>query len=245
VSSRGDPTAVVETLRLSPSGGLVGAGPADCALSLGVDGVAVSALVGDGASELLWATSGASTALEDLQYTLGEGPGPDVANSCAAVLVPDLTKVPADRWPVLLPHALRAGVEAVFCLPLHIGGACLGTLTLQCAAAGPLSERELADAWLVAHALTTVLVEGAQRWTDAAEDGSDLYRAAVHQAAGMISVQAGVRLAEALLLLRAHAFRQGRPVVRAAEDVVARRVHFRNDGDEPDAAGRRRDYNRP
>ncbi|MEU9555551.1 GAF domain-containing protein [Streptomyces fumanus] len=245
MSSRGDLAAVVETLRLAPTGGLIDADPADCALSLGVDGVAVSALMGEGASELLWATSGASTVLEDLQYTLGEGPGPDVATSCAAVLVPDLTKVPADRWPALLPQALRTGVEAVFCLPLHIGGACLGTFTLQCAAAGPLSERDLADAWIVANTLTSVLVRNAERWTATAEDGSDLYRAVVHQAAGMISVQAEVSLAEALLLLRAHAFRQGTPVVRAAEDVVARRVHFRNDGDEPGASGRRRDCTRP
>jgi hypothetical protein len=241
VADRTGLAAVLGTLRLAPDGGLIGADAAECAYSLGVDGIAVSALVGDGSSELLWATSGASTVLEDLQYTLGEGPGPDVARSCTAVLEPDLTKTPVGRWPLLLPQALAAGVEAVFCLPLHVGGACLGTFTLQCAAAGPLAERELADAWMVANALTAALVENNDQWTTSAGDGSDLYRAAVHQAAGMISVQADVSLAEALLMLRAHAFRRGRPVVEAAEDVVARRVHFRNDGDKPGASGRRRD----
>ncbi|WP_037896796.1 GAF and ANTAR domain-containing protein [Streptomyces sp. NRRL S-920] len=232
MGSKGDLAAVLESLRPAPeSGGLLGADAPRCARALGVDGVAVSVTVGSRLNELLWATPGVSTRLEDLQFTLGEGPGPQVAESGAAVSVPDLGREPASRWPALLPEALALGIRAVFCLPLLAGTACLGTMTLQRARPGPLEEMSLTDAWIVTHALTATLVRDSGQWDAfaAAEDGSHLYRAAVHQATGMISVQAGVSLAEALVRLRAHAFRHGRPLIEVAEDVVARRVHFRQD----------------
>ncbi|MFD0630267.1 ANTAR domain-containing protein [Catenulispora yoronensis] len=56
------------------------------------------------------------------------------------------------------------------------------------------------------------------------------YRAEVHQATGMISVQLGVSLAEALVRLRAHAWAADRLLADVAADVVARRLRF----DEPE-----------
>ena len=57
-------------------------------------------------------------------------------------------------------------------------------------------------------------------------------RAEVHQATGVISVVAAVSLADALLLLRAHAYATQRPVLQVARDVIAGtlRIHApRND----------------
>jgi hypothetical protein len=48
----------------------------------------------------------------------------------------------------------------------------------------------------------------------------------VHQAAGMVAVQLGISVADALVRLRAFAFADGRPVQEVAEDVVARRLRF-------------------
>ncbi|MEV6757152.1 GAF and ANTAR domain-containing protein [Streptomyces sp. NPDC051214] len=233
----GDLAAVLESLHPAPgAGGLIGADAQRCARALEVDGVAVSVTPGGGLSELLWATPGVSAHLEDLQFTLGQGPGPEVASSGAAVLVPDLSAEPAARWPALLPEAWAIGIGAVFCLPLRLGEVCLGAMTLQRVRPGPLREALLADAWIVARALSAALVQDEESWAafGAAEDSSHSYRAAVHQAAGMISVQANVSLAEAQIRLRASAFRRGRPLLQVAEDVVARRVHFRHDDeDEP------------
>jgi GAF domain-containing protein len=224
---------------LYPTGddtGLFGADPQQCAQVLTVDGVAVSAMTDTGLSELLWSTQGTSAQLEDLQYTLGEGPGPETALSGTPVLVPDLSTVAAARWPALLPHAMALGIGAVFCLPLQSGATCLGTLTLQRAAPGRLPEASMADARLVAGTVSAVLLEGGaqQEAFAAAEQDAEFYRAVVHQASGMVSVQAGVSLAEALLRLRAHAFGHERSVTEVAEDVVARRLSFRDDEDGPD-----------
>lgn len=216
--------------------GMIGADPRLCAQVLRVDGVAVSVTTGGSPGELLWSTAGPSTRLEDLQYELGQGPGPEAAVRCAPVLVPDLARAPADRWPALLPQAAALGIGAVFSFPLHVGAACLGTMTLQRTAPGPLPEAAVTDVWLVANALTAVLLKGGpqQNAFAAAEADSDFYRAVVHQASGMVSVQAGVSLAQALLRLRAHAFRHGRSVIEVAEDVVSRRLSFRDDENGPD-----------
>jgi hypothetical protein len=57
----------------------------------------------------------------------------------------------------------------------------------------------------------------------------------VHQATGMITIQLGISLAEALLRLRAHAYASGRAVSAIAADVVDRRLRF--DGESGGAPG--------
>jgi hypothetical protein len=56
-------------------------------------------------------------------------------------------------------------------------------------------------------------------------------RAEVHQATGMVSVQAVLSLAEALLLLRAHAYSTERPILDVARDVLARILRFAPEDD--------------
>lgn len=231
-----DLATVLESLRpASGHPGLIGADPNLCAQILRVDGIAVSATTDSGLSELLWYTAGASARLEDLQFTLGQGPGIEVAASVAPVLVPDLSSLSADRWPALAPEAEALGVGAVFCFPLSLGSACLGTMTLQRGTPGPIADTTMTDVLLVANALVALLLNGGPQQTSFADadDTSDFYRAAVHQASGMVSVQAGISLAQALLRLRAHAYRHGRSVVEVAEDVVARRLSFQNDENGP------------
>ncbi|MGO9148798.1 MAG: ANTAR domain-containing protein [Acidimicrobiales bacterium] len=63
------------------------------------------------------------------------------------------------------------------------------------------------------------------------ETGANL-RLVVHQACGMVAVQLGVSLTEALIRLRAYSFANDRPIAAIAEDVVARRLHFDPDSGE-------------
>ena len=48
----------------------------------------------------------------------------------------------------------------------------------------------------------------------------------VHQAGGVISAQLDVPVSDALLRLRAYAFRTDRPITAIAHDIVARRLRF-------------------
>ena len=51
----------------------------------------------------------------------------------------------------------------------------------------------------------------------------------LYQAQGMVMVQLGVRLGEAMARLRAHAFAENRPLGEVAADVVARRLALQAD----------------
>jgi len=61
------------------------------------------------------------------------------------------------------------------------------------------------------------------------ENEADLH-VAVHQAAGMVSVQLRVTIGEALVRLRGHAFRTDRLLADVAGDVVNRRMRFSEPG---------------
>ncbi len=52
------------------------------------------------------------------------------------------------------------------------------------------------------------------------------YQMQVHQATGMVTVQAGVGIEDAFLMLRARAFSTERSVAEVARDVVERRLRF-------------------
>jgi hypothetical protein len=196
-------------------------GPAAVRL-LGVSGLAVSVDTATIGAELVWRTDTTAAALEDAQFELGQGPSVDAGTSGVLVAVPDLGPAGA-RWPMFALAAARLGVGAIFAFPLRIGAIRLGTLTAYRVEPGPLAVATVADAAALANAVTGLLLR------PAGEPGDGEHRARVHQASGMISIQLGVPVAEALLRLRAHAYRHARPITDVADDVVARRLRFGGD----------------
>jgi ANTAR domain-containing protein len=203
----------------------------EAAIVLGVDGICAGLGTGPAGPVLAWGQGEVGAELEELQFTLGQGPGIDAAAG-APVLVADLA-AEAARWPVFVPAAAGLGVRAVFALPLRIGAIGVGALLAHRAAPGPLAEGALTDAFALAGAVTLLLAHRQSAWIDRAGDGPQpgwaraaTYRAEVHQATGMVSVQLGVSLAEALVRLRARAYADGRPIAQVAADVVGRRLRF-------------------
>jgi len=71
-----------------------------------------------------------------------------------------------------------------------------------------------------------MLIETHQREVRGAPDLYDGDHAVVHQATGIVKVQLGVNIAEALVRLRAHAYAAGRSIEDVARDVVGRRLRF-------------------
>lgn len=228
---------VLRSLRLGEGGDPAQA----CVRALGAEGVALSLLVGAArTAEPLWCHPGLSARFEELQFTLGEGPGPEAVHTGTPVLEPDLDRVRPERWPVLLSAARDMGVQGVCGFPLGIGAIRVGVLTVLCAGDRRISEQQYADATALTAALTGAFLNGNGHANgtgpgpgpDAIPDWpTGLNRPVVHQATGMISVQLGVPIQEALLRLRAHAYGSERPLGEVAADVVARRLRF---GDELD-----------
>ena len=91
----------------------------------------------------------------------------------------------------------------------------------------------LTDLLAFAHAATDALLGSAAGGSDPhwMSERTSGYRAEVHQATGMISVQLGVAQGEALVRLRAYAFSHRRALAEVAADVVARQLRLDQDTD--------------
>ena len=216
-------------------GGLPPETAAAAAVALGVDGIRAGVGTGPEGIVLAWGRQGTAAELEEVEFTLGEGPGLDCVAAGVPVLVADLSEA-ASRWPAFASAASELGVRAVFALPLRVGAISVGLVLAHRDTPGSLRDGQLVDALALADAITVVLSRRASGVSgnatgdrEAAGPGwasAATHRLEVHQATGMISVQLGVSLAEALVRLRAHAYAQNRSVNEVAADVVARRLRL-------------------
>jgi hypothetical protein len=201
---------------------------------LAVDGASVTAVSGPAAREPLSATDERSVRLEELLFTTGEGPGAEDFMFGSPMLITDLEQV-TERWPGFVPAAVAAGARALFAFPLQAGAIRVGVLSLYRAEPGPLTPQQLADALVFADIALQLLLDSASGISGLAGyqplDGLSGSRAEVYQATGMISVQLGVSLEEALVRLRAHAFAASTPLDDIAGDVVSRLLRFDPDPD--------------
>ncbi|WP_307831088.1 GAF and ANTAR domain-containing protein [Nucisporomicrobium flavum] len=199
--------------------------------TLSASGAGVSVLAGDGMRGVAAVSEPAFEPLEELQFSLGEGPCLDAFASRQPVLVPDLSEGAMGRWPGYAPALHDNGVRAVFAFPLQIGAARLGALDVFRNEVGALTAGEFRDALTFADVAVTALLDGQARAAPGtAADGLDDevvgHRAELFQAQGMVAVQLGISLADALARLRAYAYAEDKPLGDVARDVVARRVSF-------------------
>jgi hypothetical protein len=190
----------------------------------GANGIGVMLMSGDIPRGSLCSSDDVSQLIEDLQYTLGEGPCVDAYQGDKFVTEPDLADPQTRRWLAFSPPALKAGARAVFGFPLRIGSVRLGALNLYRDRPGELSADEHADA--------LVLAEVTARWVLDAQAGAPSgvvaeqlelgadFHFAVHNAAGIVSVQEGVSVTEALIRLRAFAYSHDRLLADVAQDVI-------------------------
>jgi hypothetical protein len=201
---------------------------------LGVDGAGVTMTSGPVAHEPLYASDALSARLEELQFTMGEGPAAEDFAFGSPMLIPDLDAAAA-RWPGFAPAAVAAGARAMFALPLQAGAIRVGVLSLYRAQPGPLTPAELADVLVFADVALHLVLDSAAGITGSPEyrplEGLSDKRAEVYQAIGMISVQLGVDLGEAFVRLRAHAFADGAALGDIANDVVNRKLRLDPDPD--------------
>jgi len=196
---------------------------------LGVTGAGIILMSGDIQQGSICSSDPVSALIEDLQFTLGEGPSLDAYRRDYPILEPELASHGPARWAAFTPPAVTAGVAAVFGFPMRVGATRLGVLGLYRDRPGPLTDDQHADAMV----MTGVAARSVLGMTATElEEGSNL-RLVVHQASGMVSVQLDVTLGEALVRMRAAAFAENRPLDIVAADVVARRIRFQPPEDDP------------
>jgi GAF domain/ANTAR domain len=198
--------------------------------ALPASGVGVTVMTDGGVRGVAVASDAASKRIDELQLTLGEGPCMDAFSSRRPVLEADLRSGGMSRWPVYSPAVLDEGVHAVFAFPLQVGAARLGVFDVYREGEGSLSPDALAQALTFAEVATEMLLDGQeQALPGRADSGLDEAlddRFELHQAQGMVMVQLGISLGDALTRIRAHAFANNHSLGNVAADVVSRRIRF-------------------
>jgi hypothetical protein len=195
----------------------------DAARALSASGVGVSVMANDGVHGMAAASDAHTALVEELAFTYGEGPCIDAFAAGAPVLVSDLADGLVARWPMYTPAVRAEGITAVFAFPLQIGAARLGVLDVLRTHPGPLSRSLLGEALTIADRLVTLMLDGHERADGALDIG---HQAELFQAQGMVTIQLGVSLAEAMVRIRAHAYASDRPLSEVAADIVARRLRL-------------------
>jgi hypothetical protein len=174
----------------------------------GVGGPAVAVLTSSGAvRELVHATDALAQQIDELQFTLGEGPCLDAFGQNREIVCATLDDPKyAQRWPVFIAEVVQLGVAAVFALPVPGEGHPMGVLELYRHTAGELTEREVESARMCATSIrgalesnwythvirsgcTGAAVEAAALYgAAAAQPDSPFTRSQVHVAAGMVEL---------------------------------------------------------
>jgi GAF domain len=181
-----------------------------CRETLSVGGTGITLFTKENRSQLC-VSDDRTAVLEELQFTAGQGPSVEAFRGGRPIFETDLaTDRSAERWPAFAGLATEAGLRGVFAFPLQVGAARIGVMTLYQEHSGSLTAEAKARPHMLADGLAAA--------------GTD--RAEVHQASGMISVQLGVGIAEALVRLRSFTYASGRPIGDVAADIVARRLHL-------------------
>ena len=202
---------------------------------LAVSGVGLCVMSPEGGFSVLAGSSAEVEQIEQLQFTLGEGPCLDAYAYGRPVLTPDLDQA-LGQWPGYTPAAQEAGIRAVFSFPLQVGAARMGAMDVFRDRPGSLTGPAVQQALAFADAAMTALTGAQERSQGPNPPVLDVIGTAiedsflVYQAQGMVQVQLGTGLAEALARLRAHAYASGLPLSEVAAEVVARKIRFEPDG---------------
>jgi len=208
---------------------------AACLDVLDVAGAGITVMSGGQAGPVC-VSSTRMAALEDMQFTMGEGPCHDAFVFGRPVHAPRFDQTVATRWPSFASLAQQSGIGAVFAYPMSTDGARIGVLTLYQDAAGELTGSQHDDSL----ALAEVLAETVLGLQDMAPTGvlapeleeAVAHRAEVHQATGIVAVQLQIPADQALLRIRAYAFANGVSVGTVAADIVGHRLRLADDREE-------------
>ena len=205
-----------------------------CAPFLGalpIDGAAISTLGTPFGSETVCASDQLAAHLDEVQIDLGEGPCWQAVTTRRPVLTPNLRNARDEAWPVFAKAIRDDDVGALHAFPLVIGSLSIGAIDMYSVKTGSFSDQQVSDAAQLAGIAARQVLRRAlstrqarEGGTRAGEDVSEYSRRVVHQATGMVLVQLDIPAADALLVIRGHAFAHGISVRDVATAIVERRL---------------------
>lgn len=194
---------------------------------LDADGAALTVMTAADSAMVVAATDDLATQLEDLQEVVGDGPTRDAVRENAVQLA-DFTDEGDGRWSMMHEHGRHLGFAGhIVAVPLRPGDVTIGALAAH--RGGSEGSFDPVTAEFLGAALGAALIRAIDRsLLGDAESGPWASQAQIHQATGMIVSQVGVRPEDALALLRGQAFAKDTTLLDVAQQIVDRRINFRN-----------------
>jgi hypothetical protein len=213
-----------------------------CAQLLSATGAGFAMTRDGGGLEPLLGSGPEAVDLDELQFTLGEGPSLDAVTMGSPVLEADLATPRAGRrWPAFAAAGSERGARGAFAFPVGVGAARVGVLSVYREQAGPLDADQVTNGLIFADALLVLALDHRHGMSadpdEVIEAAFTARRAEVHQAAGRIAAQQAISVTEALARLRAHAYATGQPLHRIADEVMAGRLRLESDRGSPPITG--------
>ena len=192
--------------------------------ALEMDGGAITIGYNAADRSLLCVTDPIAERVEELQDVLREGPSLDVYRTHRPV-AEDLSEQ-GGRWPALLQSlSERHEVIRLFAVPMMPQSDLLGVISLYRFTRAQIDFDEDAARFLADAIGIAILGRFART------ESTDLLwstRDRIYQATGMVVAQLQISPADALALLRAHAFAHGATLAEVSDAVVTRRLDFRD-----------------
>ncbi|MEV6960541.1 GAF and ANTAR domain-containing protein [Streptomyces sp. NPDC051207] len=195
---------------------------------LGMDGATLSLLTDTPSRQLLAASDDAALLLEEIQFTVLEGPCISAAHSGEPVAVHDLRQE-LSPWP-LFGATMRERlpqVGSVYALPVFFGDYVLGTVDLLALRSQALSKEALEQASHVADAVAAALLPTREMIITGARapawEPQEIVRAHwfdTARAVGALAARQGLTPEDALALMRAEAFRTGKSLADITTDIL-------------------------
>ena len=202
-----------------------------CAEVTGMSGAGIMLMSGDVPRGSVCTTNEVSALIEELQYTLGEGPCVDAYHQDRPVLEPDLADPATPRWLAFTGPAIDGGRAGRLRLPAAGGSRPPRRAQPVPRPAGTAHRRAARRRAGHGRRRRPGRARAAGRTRRPGQLAAELeagadFQYVVHQASGMVAAQLDVSVGQALIRLRAYAFGNDRPLTEVAEDVVARRLRF-------------------
>ena len=165
-----------------------------------VDGCGASIIRKPGERFPLARTDDTFRAAAELQFSVWEGPGPEVVETGLAIVVDDLWAQSA-RWPLTTPRATELPMRALAVLPLITHGIRIGLFAAYRRAPVPFTKQDVTDLAQLRSAVGSIAFSRFH----GLDQTAFLPASTVSDAVGMVMGHLGLHHDDALALLRTHA----------------------------------------
>src|SRR3954452_15788431 len=164
-----------------------------CVRVLDIDGLSLAMVSGQAVREPLCARGHHALQIDQLQFTVGEGPCLEACSAGRPMSVPDLLTGTDQRWPVFTSAVaeLAPDLRAIFGFPLLVGTQGIGAMNLYRYSPGDLGEKQYREATRACELAVPIILEDLPIHRDS-EFGTYFHehavidRTAVYRATGLL-----------------------------------------------------------